>query len=600
MSAITASTLPKPHGYPLYKEIVEFLEGCRRLYPGLCHVYPVGKSYLGRDILCCELTADETGPGTAKPAYYIDANHHAGEVTGAATALYTIWYLLTNYGTDEQCTRLLREQVFYIIPRIAVDASDVYLTTPETMRSSLRPYPETEVKPGLYPDDIDDDGHILVMRVKDASGPWKVSDKDARLMVRRAPGETGGTYYRLYTEGLIREFAGVEIKAAPPKWGIDLNRNYPGTWQPEAVQPGAGPYPASEPEVRTVVEFMAGHPNIVGAMSYHTSGGMILRSHCARPDEKLPRADLQAMKRLGEIGMRWTGYPTWSIYEEFTVDKDRPPIGSWMDWAYDLSGILPMAIELWDMAQHAGLPKRTPKENMELTLAEQEANGLALLRWNDRVMAGRCFTNWREFAHPQLGTVELGGWLPKTAQQNPPVELLEGECHRCAMFTLEHAAMAPRLVVESFAAEEVGAAVGTAGATTAATTGAGAAAAVAGGDRKLYRLTAVLNNVGYLPTNVTQQALASHVAKPIKVSVAAVRGGSGAAAGAGVTWIAGKPKDEVGQLPGHGSPTGMWGFFSPETRKKLEWVVAAEPGTKLLLTAGNPKCGTATAEAVLE
>ncbi len=361
------STLTKPHGYPLYGDIADFLAECRRIYPGLCQVYPVGKSHLGRDILCCELTCEGTGAGKDKPAYYIDANHHAGEVTGAATALYTIWYLLTNYGTDELCTRLLNEQVFYVVPRVAVDGSEVYLTTPETLRSSVRPYPETEEKPGLYPADIDGDGHILVMRVRDESGPWKVSREDPRLMVRRAPGEKGGVYYRLYSEGLIREWEGVEIKAAPPKWGLDFNRNYPGTWAPESVQPGAGPYPASEPEVRTVVEFMAGHPNIAGAMSYHTMGGMILRSHCAKPDERLPRADLAAMKRLAETGMRHTGYPTWSIYEEFTVDKERPPIGSWMDWAYDLNGILPMAIELWDMAQHAGLPKRKPKENMELS-----------------------------------------------------------------------------------------------------------------------------------------------------------------------------------------------------------------------------------------
>lgn len=567
-----ASGLRKPAGYPLYQEIVDFLAEAVATYPGLCQVYPIGKGYTGREILCCELTCQGSGPAKEKPAYYIDANHHAGEVTGAATALYTIWYLLTNYGVSDTVTNLLNEQAVYVVPRIAVDGSETYLATAEALRSSIRPYPEVEAKPGLYPTDIDGDGHILAMRVKDPTGPWRISAHDQRLMVKRLPGETAGEFYRIYSEGLIRDFNGVEIKAAPAKWGMDFNRNYPGTWAPESVQQGAGPYPASEPEVRTVVEFMATHPNIVGAMSYHTHGGMILRSHCARPDEKLPRPDLLAMKLLGEVGLRLTGYPTWSIYEEFTVDKDKPPVGSWMDWCYDLNGILPMAIELWDMAQHAGLPKLTPKQNTELPLDVQERNQLALLHWNDKAMAGRLFVNWYEFEHPQLGPVELGGWLPKTAFQNPPVELLEGECHKCTMFTIEHAAMAPRLVVESLSAEHIGAA-GNAG-------------------QQLYRVSATVANLGYLPTNVTQQAVAMHVAKPLHYELTA--GGQGV-----IEFVAGKQKDDFGQLPGHGSPTGMWGYFSPETRKKLEWVIAAAPGTKLVLKVGNPKCGTKRAEVVV-
>lgn len=247
------------------------------------------------------------------------------------------------------------------------------------------------------------------------------------------------------------------------------------------------------------------------------------------------------------------------------MDKDRPPVGSWMDWCYDLNGIMPMAIELWDMAGHAGLPKLTPKQSAELPLEAQERNQLALLQWNDREMAGKLFVNWYSFDHPQLGPVELGGWLPKTAFQNPPLELLEGECHKCAMFTIEHAAMAPRFVIESLGAEDVGAATEP--------------------GKRIYRLTAAVANLGYLPTNVTQQAINMHVAKPLSYELTA----SGPTA---MTILAGKAKDEFGQLPGHGTPTGFWGYFSPETRKKLEWVIAAAPGTEVTLKAGGPKCGT--------
>ncbi len=46
------------------------------------------------------LTNSATGAHDTKPAFYIDAHIHAEEVATSHTALYTIWYLLTNYGRD--------------------------------------------------------------------------------------------------------------------------------------------------------------------------------------------------------------------------------------------------------------------------------------------------------------------------------------------------------------------------------------------------------------------------------------------------------------------------------------------------------------------
>ena len=75
-------------------------------------------------------------------------------------ALYTIGYYLDSYGKDERVTRLLDNYVVYVLPRITVDGSDKYLTSPHWMRSSVRRYPYMEDREGLYPDDVDGDaGH---------------------------------------------------------------------------------------------------------------------------------------------------------------------------------------------------------------------------------------------------------------------------------------------------------------------------------------------------------------------------------------------------------------------------------------------------------
>ncbi len=150
-----------------YDEIRKFLEAAQKKYPKLISVSSIGKSYEGRDILIATLTNRDTGPDLEKPAYWIDANTHAGEVTGSAVALYTIDRYTSKYGKDPRITQLLDEHTLYILPRITVDGSEKYLTSPHYLRSSTRRYPYEEDREGLYPDDVDGDGKILQMRIKE-------------------------------------------------------------------------------------------------------------------------------------------------------------------------------------------------------------------------------------------------------------------------------------------------------------------------------------------------------------------------------------------------------------------------------------------------
>ncbi|MDB4894778.1 MAG: putative carboxypeptidase, partial [Firmicutes bacterium] len=308
--------------YHRYDELVQHMRDLVGAHPGLARMYSIGKSFEGRDLWAVEITNHETGDHNDKPGYYIDGNLHAGEVTGTAAALYTIWYLLTNYGTDSEITRLVDTTSFYILPRVSPDGAEFYLTTPHFLRSSVRPYPFTEEQDGLQGEDLDGNGLILQMRLPDPDGEWQVSAKDARLMIPRLPHEYGGQYYRIYTEGVIKNYDGVEIKAAAPRWGLDMNRQFPVGWEPEAKQAGAGPYPLSEPETRAIAEFLLNQKNITGGQSYHTSTGIILRPSSFRSDEKMDPKDRMAFKAIGKIGEELTSYPCASVYDGFAYQKD--------------------------------------------------------------------------------------------------------------------------------------------------------------------------------------------------------------------------------------------------------------------------------------
>lgn len=289
-------------------ELAEVLAGWVNEYPALAALSVLGKSYEGREIPLLTLTNTATGPDTDKPALWIDANIHATEVAGTTTALHIAHTLLTSYGTDARATRLLDNCAVYLAPRLNPDGAALAMAAvPQYIRSGTRPYPFDEKADGIHAEDMDGDGRILQMRIPDPNGDWKVSSQSLRLMEKRGPDEQDGTFYRLFQEGRIENYDGVQIQEARPLQGLDFNRNFPFEWKPENEQFGAGPYPTSEVEIRATVDFITRHPNISIAITYHTFSGVILRPFSTRPDEKMDVNDLWVYELMGERGKELTG-----------------------------------------------------------------------------------------------------------------------------------------------------------------------------------------------------------------------------------------------------------------------------------------------------
>lgn len=550
-----------------FRELESALRGWASEYPDLCTLESIGKSGEGRDIWAVTVTNKKVGRSDKKPAFYIDGNHHAGEVTGSMISLYTVKHLLANYGKDERVSRILDRYTVYVIPRVSPDGAEVYLTTPETLRSVPRPYPypDPEEREGLHPADVDGDGSILLMRVKDPAGEWKVSSEDPRAMIRRSPDEECGTFYRIYTEGFIRDYDGGEIKALSAKWGLDFNRNYPYGWAPDTRQPGAGEFPLSEPETRAIAEFVVRHPNIVLAFTYHTTGGVILRVPGGHPASKSPQRDIQALIAIGEMGTEETGYPCIPCFEDFSGGSaESYSTGAFDDWLYEHRGILGYTVETWNQAQRAGIRQwpRRPKSGKE-----QDEDLLKLLAWNDRELSGRGWEDWRPFDHPQLGPVEIGGWHVKFVVQNAPPPFLAAECHKNAVFSLRAMACLPRLELVKPLAKPL-----------------------AGG---VYEVSVVVKNLGFLPTFGSHQARAVNKAPELEALIA----------GEGVE-IVGKAKKLIGHLEGRSGQTGGFGmgYFRGGTsgrETRVAWVVRAEKGTTVTVTVSGEKAGTVTSDIAL-
>lgn len=446
-------------------EIEEWMRKWAAEYPELTELYQAGESFGGRPVWQMTLTNKRTGAHTDKPAAFFEGGRHSGEITSTESAFYLLWYLLDRYGKDTVVTNLLDTKAIYIRPLNNPDGSDMYRLTAQTNRSSVRPH-DTD-RDGLLDEDpgedLDGDGYVREMRqhVGAGRGEWIVDrERDPRGRLMRRVGAGRGDYM-VYPEGIDNDGDGRYNEDGIG--GLDLHRNYPQNWRPEPgfdstgrgyTQFGAGAYPLSEPETRSVVMWMYQHPNISVTNTMDTAVPMHLRppSTCEETECMFP-SDLALYQHFDSVGLTYTKYP-WAgdVYRTyntripvnpFTGDSARPSplFGHSPDFGYFGYGAIWYGDELWNGGRERDYDGNGVVEQWEA------------LRYCDEEFGGRCFQEWTRIHHPQLGEVEVGGFNPKFWTQNGPPEVLEQWASRQAMFNLYMAASLPQVQIVNTAVE---------------------------------------------------------------------------------------------------------------------------------------------------
>ncbi len=554
-----------------FVEMTDLLHAAAATHPDLMEISTIGSSFEDRPILLCTLTNAATGPHDEKPALWVDANIHATELTGSAAALHLIERLLEGYDTDETITRALDTRTFYVVPRVSPDGAELAMAEkPRWVRSSARAWPLTDQQPGLVGQDIDGDGRILTMRIEDPNGAWKKSAADARLLVGRDPTEVDhAQYYRLLTEGLIEEYDGVQMPNAPALAAIDMNRNYPVEWRPAGGQAGAGDYPASEPEIRAVVQGLIDRPNVCAFIQYHTYSGVHLRPYADKADDKMPTFDLWMYQEIGKKATEMTGYPAVGVHKDFRYDPKDVITGVGNDWAYDHRGVHAWVTEFWNPKKAAGVDDL---RFIEWAGDHPFDDDLKMLAYADESVPGGGFVDWYPFDHPQLGHIEIGGFDTAGWIRNPPLSVLAEEIAPHADWAIWHALISPLLGVRDVVVERSG--------------------------DTTWRIRLVVENTGYLPTQVTQRAIERKIVRPVEAEILLDPGATL------VKLVGGRRKQQLGQLAGRARKTSMFnGFGAPSDgtpdRGVAEWVVEAAVGTRLDLVARHDRAGTVRTQVTL-
>lgn len=557
------STLDIPFDrYPRFDELTEHLQGLATEHPDLVDLGVLGHSHEGREIWIATVTNTATGPHHEKPAVWLDGNIHASEVTASVALLHLLSHLCTGHGTDERITRVVDTRTFYVVPRVNPDGAELALAeVPFVVRANTRRWPLGEQQPGLVPSDVDHDGRSLQMRIVDPNGTWKPHASIPKLLVPREPDEDGpGPYYRLLPEGRVEGYDGISIPPAPPLAGIDSNRNYPYRWRRfdrEGFAAGNGDYPTSEPEVRAVVQGVVDRPNIGLYFAQHTYSGVLLRPYSDRPDDDFPSVDKWTYDDLGRRATEITGYPHVGVYEGFRYDPKDAITGVADDWAYDQRGIFAWTTEFWNPLTAAGIEDPHPIEWYRDHPLDDE---LKLLAWTEENVPGG-YVDWYPFEHPELGPVELGGWDHALVFTNPPPHLLRSEVRPHSDLAVFNALCLPQLRLRDTSVEQLG--------------------------PDTWQVQVVVENAGWLPTNVTKRAEEVRVAGPVEAHVSLPDGAS---------LVHGTARVVLGQLAGRALRRSAIGTFGPPNdgtadRAAATWTVRAPAGSTLDVEVRSDRSG---------
>jgi len=425
--------------YRDYAEATKLLEALAAAHPQRAKLASLGKSYGGREMWLLTITNFQQGSDREKPAFMIAGAIHANEIQGTEVTLYTAWYLLEMYGRSPFVTRLVDARAFYLVPMLSPDSRDAHMYRPNTTSSPRSgQVPVDDDRDGLVdedrPDDLDGDGQITQMRVRDPNGRWKPHPDFPNLLVP-AKDDEPGEYRLLGTEGYDNDGDGRVNEDGDGYY--DPNRDWPWQWEPRYVQHGAYRYPLSLPENRAVADFVLQHPNVAGAQSYHNSGGMILRGPGTK-DERLDAADLAVYDAIAKKGQEML--PGYKYLETATGLYEVH--GGEGDWMFVMRGVFRFTNELWTPWNYF----RKPTEGGERKLEAE--------RFNKYLLFGDGTVPWKEVDHPQFGRIEVGG-MKKNWGRQPPSFLLEEECHRNMAFTLYHADQMPQVQIQSAAAKRL-------------------------------------------------------------------------------------------------------------------------------------------------
>ncbi|MDX1392779.1 MAG: M14 family metallopeptidase [Gemmatimonadota bacterium] len=552
----------------------------------------------GREVWVVEIANRSGAPLADRPAVLVVGNLSGDHVVGSSHALEIVRYLIEQAGSVDVRT-VLDEQVVYVIPRLNPDGAEAMFGAARWDRTGNASAYDDDNDGRTDEDGFDDlngDGAITLMRVPDPGGALMIDPDDPRLMKRAdaTKGETGT--HAMYYEGADDDGDGFFNEDGPG--GTDLDRNfqheYP-YWQADA-----GVHMVSEAETRGLMDFMISHRNIGAILTFgHTdnlvtppnSGGGLADPRALDLVEFADASfdgmyDVGVFRPTGGGGGFGFGFggggggfrgaqvgrdndpssgrrPSTTVhgddqvyftkvsdvYRELTgierVGLHREPAGAFFEWGYYQFGIPSFSTQGWALPEAAG------EGDEPAGSGRGDGGGVDAEVLGGLEGAGvDAFAAWSAYTHPQLGEVEIGGFLPYVTS-NPPEADLEDLGRRHGQFVVRLAGMLPRVSLVDTEVTSHGGGV--------------------------FTVEATIVNGGFFPTSLRHGVVSGSVQPTtIQIQVPPEQILSGA-----------QKTVTVQQLSGSG------------TRRTVTWVIRGQPGSRIEIRVRSQKGGSDSATVTL-
>jgi hypothetical protein len=497
-------------GYHAPGQTAAVLKELAAAHSGIMKLSPLCKTYSGEELLLIEIGNEISANKKSKPAVMVIANPEGTTPLATEAALHLIRALVADPQKSKEIT-------WYIIALGNPDGATRYFTKPLRVDGrNFRPWNEDmdEATDEDGPDDLNGDGLITQMRVRDPEGTMIPDEKDPRLMRRADPSKGEKGIYKVYTEGIDNDGDGQYNEDSDG--GTNIGITFPHLYGYN--QPGTGAWSGSEAETYAIMQFITAHPEIALTMTYGSTNFCLSPPKATRKSAvslssiKLPdryarmlNADPDKTYSLDEVkemlkaivppgttvddsmvaSMLDMGavvnpleadlkiYTAFSEkYKEYLKGKKftgkrlepaRDKDGSFELWAYYHLGLPSFSMDFWGLPEPPKADtaqKKSQNAEPAARSAEPQKDPVmtAFIAYNDKELGGKGFVPWTEVQHPAFGKVEVGGVVP-FADLVPKAEIIDSLVEVQVPWIFELVKEIPRLEISDQKIEPQGAGI---------------------------------------------------------------------------------------------------------------------------------------------
>ncbi len=433
--------------YRDHMEMSQTLKDLQSKHSGITKLISLTKTQGGKDIWALEIgkVSSKNQPGLA-----ILGGVDGSYISGPELSLRFAEELLSSSTTDS-IRNLLDSVSFYIIPNVSPDASEQYFSDLKYTRNKNSRGTDDDRDGRLNEDpyeDLNSDGKITSLRIKDPKGTWITHPDDERVMIPADKKEGEKGQYILITEGFDNDLDKNFNEDGPG--GIIFNKNLP--YKFEHFKPGAGDYPVSEIETKAVLDFLYEKWNVFAVLTFGPSDNLSAPQQFNKSD-----AEKQVISSILESDATINSFIS-KKYNEISGEKSHPETrisnGGFMQWAYFHYGRLSFGTPAFYIPEIKVEPDTLESYKKKKEEFNPEVN---FMRWADSTLQEEYFLDWTAIQHPDFPNhhVEVGGLYPYV-RNNPPAGIMDSISRTHNEFIVWLSAQRPVIQIINIQTESIG------------------------------------------------------------------------------------------------------------------------------------------------